>query len=119
MFEFFFEDNMFDGVIMMYVVMNIENWDVFYIDVVCVIKFGGVFGVFDVMKGLMLGMIYLVFWVEMEEMSFLKFCDEIVIYLDWVGFDVIVEKNLFEFVIEFFEVNVKCVVEGGLFYVGL
>ncbi len=114
-----FEDGTFDGAITLHVAMNIEDRDTLYTEAARVLRPGGAFGIFDVMKGPTSGMTYPVPWAETEETSFLKSRDKTANHLDRAGFDITAEKNLLEFAIEFFEANAKRAAEGGPPHIGL
>lgn len=97
-----FEDASFDGAFTFHVGMNVPDRPAFYGEIARVLRPGGLFCLFDVMKGPAPDMRYPVPWAETEETSFLKTPDEMRAYLKAAGLTVEKEESLKEFAAEFF-----------------
>ena len=97
-----FEDASFDGGFTFHVGMNVPDRPAFYSEAARVLKPGGRFCIFDVMKGPGAGMRYPVPWAETAATSFLKTPDEMRAYLDDAGFDIVATESLKAFAAEFF-----------------
>jgi 2-polyprenyl-3-methyl-5-hydroxy-6-metoxy-1,4-benzoquinol methylase len=98
-----FDDSAFDAAVTFHVAMNIRDREGFYGEVARVLKPGAPFCLFDVMKGPAAGMHYPVPWAEVEANSFLKTPDETVDLVSGAGFEIIGQKSLKAFAIDFFE----------------
>lgn len=97
-----FGDASFDGAFTFHVGMNVPDRAAFYGEVARVLKPGGVFCLFDVLKGPAPGMLYPVPWAEAEETSFLKTPDEMRAYLAEAGLTIETVESLKDFAAEFF-----------------
>lgn len=97
-----FDDASFDGAFTFHVGMNVPDRPAFYAEVARALKPGGVFCLFDVMKGPAPGMLYPVPWAEAEATSFLKTPDEMRAYLAEAGLTVEKAESLKDFAAEFF-----------------
>lgn len=84
----------FDTAITFHVGMNVADRDGFYAEIARVLKPGGRFCVFDVMKGPAEGVPYPMPWSESEKTSHLRTRDESVAHLEKAGFDIVAERNL-------------------------
>jgi len=98
-----FDDAAFDAAVTFHVAMNIEDRETFYGETARVLEPGAPFCLFDVMKGPKAGMVYPVPWAETEANSFLRTPDETAGLLTQAGFDVIEQKSLHAFALDFFE----------------
>ena len=96
------DDASFDGAFTFHVGMNVPDRPAFYGEIARVLRPGGVFCLFDVMKGPGPGMRYPVPWAETEQTSFLKTPDEMRGYLAGAGLMVEKVESLKDFAADFF-----------------
>lgn len=97
-----FENAAFSGAVSFHVAMNIEDRNRFYAELARVLKTGAPLCVFDVMKGPQEGLHYPVPWAEAAGSSFLKTPRETTDLLEQEGFEVVAQKSLRDFAIDFF-----------------
>lgn len=97
-----FENASFDGAFTFHVGMNVPERAAFYSEIARVLRPGGTFCLFDVMKGPGPGMRYPVPWAETDETSFLKTPKDMRAHLADAGLVVEKEESLKEFAAEFF-----------------
>jgi len=97
-----FENMAFSGAVSFHVAMNIEDRNGFYAELARVLKTGAHLCVFDVMKGPQEGLSYPVPWAEAASSSFLKTLRETTDLLEQEGFEVVAQKSLRDFAIDFF-----------------
>lgn len=94
-----FPDSSFDAATTFHVAMNIGDRRRLYNETARVVRPGGVFANFDVMKGPIEGMVFPVPWAETEETSFLTTPDEMETLLQESGFEVIHNEDRSELAI--------------------
>lgn len=97
-----FEDGWFDAAVSFHVAMNIEDRSRFYSELSRVVRPEAPLCLFDVMKGPHPNMHYPVPWAEVEANSFLKTPHETKILLEAAGFEIVAQKSLHKFAIDFF-----------------
>jgi MPBQ/MSBQ methyltransferase len=78
----------FDAAVTFHVAMNIADRPRLYAEVARVIRPGGTFAIYDVMKGPKEGILFPVPWAETAETSFLVTADEMRKLLDRAGFEI-------------------------------
>jgi MPBQ/MSBQ methyltransferase len=83
----------FDAAVTFHVAMNIADRPRLYTEVARVIRPGGTFAVYDVMKGPKAGMLFPVPWAETPQTSFLVTPDEMRKLLDQAGFEILHEED--------------------------
>jgi len=86
-------DGSFDAAVTFHAAMNIADRPRLYAEVARVIRPGGVFAIYDVMKGPAAGMLFPVPWAETGETSFLVTPDEMRELLGEAGFDILREED--------------------------
>jgi MPBQ/MSBQ methyltransferase len=90
----------FDAAVTIHVAMNIADRPRLYAEVARVIRPGGVFAIYDVMKGPKEGMLFPVPWSETEETSFLVTPAEMRKLLKQAGFEITHEEDRREIALE-------------------
>ena len=95
-----FEDDAFDAATTFHVAMNISDRSQMYSEAARVIRPGGNFAIYDVMKGSSDGMIFPVPWSETEEASFLTTPNEMEALLSDAGFEIVHNDDRSELGIE-------------------
>ena len=109
-----FEDESFDKAFTMHVCMNIEDKKAVFDEVYRVLKHGGVFGVYDVMKYGDGECEYPLPWAATETTSFLESSESYVESLKRSGFDIEIVSDRHQFAVDFFEaVKAKMAGAGG------
>ncbi len=99
-----YDDNSFDAAYMMHVGMNISDKPALFLEIRRVLRPGGVFAIYDVIKGPGDGtMQYPVPWATTADTSFLASPDEMETYLKLAGFRVESMSDRTEFAVKFFE----------------
>jgi MPBQ/MSBQ methyltransferase len=88
-----FPDDTFDAAVTFHVAMNIEDRPRLYAEVARVIRPGGLFAIYDVMKGSKEGMCFPVPWAETAQTSFLVTPDAMRQLLAQAGFDIVHEED--------------------------
>lgn len=83
----------FDAAVTFHVAMNIENRPRLYEEVARVLRPGGQFAIYDVLKGSADGMLFPVPWAESAETSFLVTPDEMAEFLGQTGFEILYEED--------------------------
>jgi ubiquinone/menaquinone biosynthesis C-methylase UbiE len=83
----------FDAAVTFHVAMNIEDRPRLYAEVGRVLRPGGQFAIYDVMKGPTDGMLFPVPWSESAETSFLVTPDAMTGLLDQAGFEIVYEED--------------------------
>jgi ubiquinone/menaquinone biosynthesis C-methylase UbiE len=108
-----FEAGTFDGAYMMHVGMNIEDKPKLFAEVRRVLKKGGWFAIFDVMRNCDGPLAYPVHWAASAETSFVVSPAEYRRGLEAAGFAVVKERNRAEFAREAFEQAAQRIKENG------
>jgi ubiquinone/menaquinone biosynthesis C-methylase UbiE len=90
----------FDAAVTFHVAMNVADRSRLYAEVARVVRPGGVFANYDVMKGPNEGMVFPVPWAEKAETSFLITPAEMVTLLSDAGFEVTYEEDRSEIALE-------------------
>jgi ubiquinone/menaquinone biosynthesis C-methylase UbiE len=90
----------FDAAVTIHVAMNIADRPRLYSEVARVIRPGGIFAIYDVMKGPKKGMLFPVPWSETPETSFLVTPMEMRTLLGQAGFDITHEEDRREVAVE-------------------
>ena len=90
----------FDAAVTFHVAMNIADRPRLYAEVARVVRPGGVFAIYDVMKGSNEGMLFPVSWAETAETSFLATPAAMGKLLDEAGFEVTHEEDRRDFALE-------------------
>ena len=98
-----FEDNVFDGVFMQHVGMNISDKSKLFNEVHRVLKRGGIFALYDVMRGNDGIFSYPVPWASGEETNFIETPATYRALLSAEGFEVIKERDRTDFALGFFK----------------
>lgn len=98
-----FENEMFDGALMLHVGMNIEDKDQLFSEVYRVLKPGALFGIYDIMQIGTGDIAFPVPWASDESISKLATPRQYRDGLDAVGFEVVKENNRRDFALEFFK----------------
>ncbi|MEM9443361.1 MAG: class I SAM-dependent methyltransferase [Pseudomonadota bacterium] len=97
-----FEDATFDAAVSFHVAMNIEDRTRFYSELSRVLRPKAPLCLFDVMQGPNAGMSYPVPWADVETNSFLKTPIKTKSLVEAAGFEVVAQKSLRTFAIDFF-----------------
>ena len=100
-------DGSFDAAMTLHVAMNIANRPRLYEEVARVIRPGGVFAIYDVMKGPNSGMEFPVPWAETADTSFLVTPAEMRVLLSDADFEVTHEEDRSEIAIKHHRVRLK------------
>lgn len=108
-----FADGGFDAATTFHVAMNIKDRVRMYAEARRVLRPGGSFLLFDVMKGPAPGVPYPMPWADQTETSFLHTADETRMMLNEAGFEPVAEENLRDLAIEFFRTALANVRENG------
>lgn len=109
-----FPDASFDGAYMMHVGMNIEDKPALFSEARRVLKRGGVFAIFDVMRTGEGALAFPVHWSAKPETSFVASPADYRRGLEAAGFEIVKERNRREFAREFFrQVRAKTAEAGG------
>ncbi|RWB73359.1 MAG: class I SAM-dependent methyltransferase [Mesorhizobium sp.] len=90
----------FDAAVTFHVAMNIADRPRLYAEIARVLKPGGMFAIYDVMKGPQEGLLFPLPWAETEETSFLVTAGEMRDLLDNAGFEIIREEDRREVALE-------------------
>ena len=98
-----FGDSAFDGAYTLHVAMNIEAKDRLYAEVFRVLRAGGVFGIYDLMKGAGGELHYPVPWAASPATSFVVTPDEVERLVTEAGFEVVSRLDLTDFARAHFE----------------
>ena len=86
-------DASFDAAVTFHVAMNIVDRPRLYAEVARVIRPGGTFAIYDVMKGPREGLLFPVPWAETAETNFLVTAGEMRKLLDDAGFEIVHEED--------------------------
>ena len=108
-----FADATFDGAYMMHVGMNIEDKPKLFAEVRRVLKKGGWFAIFDVMRTGDGALAFPVHWAANAETSFVARPADYRRGLEAAGFTVVKERNRTDFAREAFEQTAKRIKENG------
>jgi len=109
-----FEDGAFDAAYMMHVGMNIANKDQLFGEVARVLKAGGSFGIYDVMRTGQGDLAFPVPWAMSGETSALATPAQYRSALESAGFTLSAERNRQDFALEFFaELSAKAAAAEG------
>lgn len=109
-----FEDESFDGGLMLHVGMNIEDKAQLFAEIYRVLKPGAVFGVYDIMQITEGELAYPVPWATESSTSKLASPDQYKEAITSAGFTVSVEENRKDFALEFFkQMKAKTEAMGG------
>jgi len=109
-----FEDGGFDAAYMMHVGMNIADKDRLFGEVARVLKTGGTFGIYDVMRTGEGDLAFPVPWAMSGDTSALTTPDQYRSALEGAGFTVSAERNRKDFALEFFaELSAKAAAAEG------
>jgi SAM-dependent methyltransferase len=109
-----FEDESFDAAYMMHVGMNIADKDRLFEEVGRVLKPGGHFGIYDVMRINDGDLAFPVPWAMSDETSAVATIDRYRSALETAGFTVSAERNRGDFALAFFaEMSAKAAAVGG------
>lgn len=104
----------FDGAYMLHVGMNIEDKATLFSGVRRVLKPGGVFGIYDVMREGEGALIFPLPWAASAETSFVESADTYRRLLERAGFQVLKERSRREFGKEFFrQMRARAAASGG------
>ncbi len=108
-----FDAGAFDGAYMMHVGMNIEDKPGLFAEARRVLKAGGVFAIYDIMRTGDGELSYPVHWAASPQTSFLASAAEYRQALEAAGFEVVKERDRREFAREFFRQVVARIAEAG------
>ena len=104
----------FDAAVTFHVAMNIADRPRLYAEIARVIRPGGTFAIYDVLKGPTEGMLFPVPWAETPETSFLVTAEEMRALLERAGFEITQEEDRHEIALEHHRQRVaKLSVAGG------
>lgn len=107
-----FEDGCFDAAISLHAAMNIHDRDALYAEIARVMKPGGVFSLFDVMKKGDGPIRFPVPWAASEQTSFLRTAQETVAVLEGAGFEVHEVTDRTDFALAFFRETLAAARQG-------
>ncbi len=93
----------FDGAYTLHVAMNIENKAGLYAEVFRVLRAGGGFGIYDLMKGAGGELHYPVPWAASPSTSFVVTPDQVERLVAEAGFELVSRLDLTDFALAFFE----------------
>lgn len=109
-----FASGTFDGAYMLHVGMNIEDKASLFAQVSRVLRPGGIFGIYDVMRGSEGDLDFPVPWAETRDTSFVASATTYRQLLEEAGFEILKERSRREFAIEFFnQLRARIVQAGG------
>lgn len=109
-----FEDAGFDGAYMLHVGMNIEDKARLFAGVRRVLKPGGVFGIYDVMRAGEGEFSFPVPWASTAATSFVRAAADYRRLLEAAGFEILKERSRRDFAIEFFQqIRARAAQSGG------
>jgi ubiquinone/menaquinone biosynthesis C-methylase UbiE len=108
-----FENNTFDGAYMMHVGMNIEDKPKLFAEVRRVLKKGGWFAIFDVMRAGDGALAFPVHWAASAETSFVVSPADYRRGLEAAGFSIVKERNRSDFAREAFDQVAQRIKENG------
>jgi ubiquinone/menaquinone biosynthesis C-methylase UbiE len=108
-----FENNTFDGAYMQHVGMNIADKAKLFGEVHRVLKSGGIFAIYDVMRGNDGIFNYPVPWASAAETNFIETPASYRAMLAAKGFEVVTERNRRHFAMDFFRALQAKVVQAG------
>jgi SAM-dependent methyltransferase len=103
----------FDAAVTFHVAMNIADRPRLYGEVARVVRPGGDFAIYDVMKGSSEGMVFPVPWAETAETSFLVTAAEMRTLLGEAGFEVMHEEDRREFALEHHRTRLASISAAG------
>ena len=103
----------FDAAVTFHVAMNIADRPRLYAEVARVVRSGGVFAIYDVMKGPNEGMVFPVPWAETSETSFLAMPAEMGKLLGEAGFEVTHEEDRREIALEHQRARIAAISAAG------
>jgi ubiquinone/menaquinone biosynthesis C-methylase UbiE len=109
-----FEDRTFDGAYTIHVGMNIEDKVSLFREVRRVLKPGGTFGIFDIMREGAGPLTFPLPWARTKETSFVESAETYREFLQTAGFQVERERNRRAFAVEYFrKVQARAAANGG------
>jgi ubiquinone/menaquinone biosynthesis C-methylase UbiE len=108
-----FAPTTFDGAYMLHVGMNIADKAALFAEVHRVLKLGGVFGIYDVMRERDGALTFPVPWAMQADTSFVESAPTYRRLLEGAGFEIIKERSRREFAIEFFRQLRVRIAESG------
>ena len=111
--EMGFEDESFDGAYTIHVGMKIPDKAALYGEVRRVVKGGGVFGIYDILRGLSEEPVYPVPWAQDPSSSFLITPDALRAQLETAGFEIVSSRERTSFGIDYFHQMRKRAAESG------
>lgn len=115
-----FNDETFDGALMLHVGMNIEDKVQLFKEVYRVLRPSAYFGVYDIMKNTNENLAYPVPWATMESTSKLATAEEYKEALSEAGFKISINNDRRDFALEFFkQLKAKTEANGGPAPLGL
>jgi ubiquinone/menaquinone biosynthesis C-methylase UbiE len=109
-----FEPATFDGAYMMHVGMNIEDKVALFAGVRRVLKGGGVFAIFDIMRIAEGELSFPVHWAGTAHTSFVASPEHYRAALENAGFKIMRERNRRDFALDFFQQTKARIAESGL-----
>ena len=98
-----YEDNSFDGGYMLHVGMNIDDKTALFSEIFRVLKPGGAFGIYDIMRQKEGELTYPVPWAKDNKTSKLETPVHYKTILNNIGFEIAQENNRRDFSLEFFK----------------